>query len=395
MGLDADEFKIDGYLIANSDNDYNYFRQRDNLIAALKRAGAGILVHPYLGEINVLVKEKVSISETFEEGGICRLSMTFIQATGKPKFSDSAFDFIAIVDLSALDTMMAFLDTVQKSIKMATAFVSGTIGAIKGAINKVKNAIQGIANAITVLSNTISAGITAIVSSIDGQLNSPCDLARSIFNAADQMKASVGMLGTVKYGGAVGGCSGKRRGKSEELKGSNIPEKLGCSVVKSLITTQDYDETAFGVIPDEQLSNIKLVTNTSKASMIKTACEIAIRIDFTSQDMMLEVSSLVATAMDNLLLRMGEPDDNVDYTICYNAVQDLRDKFISSMYSKHASTAKEQNYTVPPDVNSALTLAHEKYYDLSRVDDIIYRNRKLVKHPGFMPSGNDLRLLNA
>jgi prophage DNA circulation protein len=396
LGVELEEYKIEGYVIANDKNGYDYFSQRDALASALRKSGPGSLTHPYLGEIYVYVKEKCTITESFEEGGICRFQMTFIQA-GSPRFPSLLFYSLSYLDKSALDMMLQYLDDFASGIKSATTFFSRTLNAIKSTINKVKNAITKIANAITILANTVSSGITDLIATIDALANSPCDLAQALFDGYDLIKNTLGDLGQTQIGGVVGGCSGVRRGGKEKIDKDNIPESLGTSVVNSIVSSQDYEENDLGpgiTGTAEQESNIRMVVDTSKAAALKTACEIGIRINFTSQEKAMALTSTVVSAFDKLLLRLGDPLPGVDNEGRYNATEKLRKTFIEMMIAKNSLLAKEIKFPITSGVSSSLTQAYDLYYDLDRANDIQYRNLGVVRHPGFLPSGNDIMVLN-
>ena len=53
MGKDADEFTIEGFVLANAANLQNYFNERDILISAFREGGTGTLIHPHYGELFV------------------------------------------------------------------------------------------------------------------------------------------------------------------------------------------------------------------------------------------------------------------------------------------------------------------------------------------------------
>ena len=73
-GRRARRYHVRGYLVGD-----DYMARRDALVAACERAGAGTLVHPYLGEQRV-VCDFVGWSERKEEGRYCVIDMTFVEA---------------------------------------------------------------------------------------------------------------------------------------------------------------------------------------------------------------------------------------------------------------------------------------------------------------------------
>ena len=71
LGESQEVYQITG-IITGTD----YIQNRDALIAALKSAGRGELVHPFFGSVQVTAKP-YSLSENMTNLGIARFSMTF------------------------------------------------------------------------------------------------------------------------------------------------------------------------------------------------------------------------------------------------------------------------------------------------------------------------------
>jgi prophage DNA circulation protein len=65
---------VDAYVIGR-----DYFAARDALAAALRQAGPGELVHPYLGTLSV-VAISADLSESTREGGMARFALEFVEA---------------------------------------------------------------------------------------------------------------------------------------------------------------------------------------------------------------------------------------------------------------------------------------------------------------------------
>ncbi|MDD9911661.1 MAG: DNA circularization N-terminal domain-containing protein [Alphaproteobacteria bacterium] len=71
LGRKAKPIVIEGLVIGD-----DYFPKRDALEKALEQKGSGQLVHPYRGTLQVVV-DSYRLSETTNEGGMARFSMTF------------------------------------------------------------------------------------------------------------------------------------------------------------------------------------------------------------------------------------------------------------------------------------------------------------------------------
>lgn len=75
LGERATTFDLDAYVLGA-----DYMVARDQLITALRKAGPGELVHPYLGRVDV-VALGFRLTESTREGGLARLSIRFIRAS--------------------------------------------------------------------------------------------------------------------------------------------------------------------------------------------------------------------------------------------------------------------------------------------------------------------------
>lgn len=74
LGRKAREFTIEAYVLGD-----DYIAHRDRLVSALEEAGPGSLVHPYRGQISVVVRD-FRFTESTREGGLARFSISFVEA---------------------------------------------------------------------------------------------------------------------------------------------------------------------------------------------------------------------------------------------------------------------------------------------------------------------------
>jgi hypothetical protein len=139
VGVEPDRFQVEGYIIASDLNSKRYFDERDELIKALKkisgvtRAGGktdkitnfvedpSTLIHPFYGALEVFIESPATITESFEEGGIARFNMSFIQA-GLSTFPGITEDYINLVNGFSLAMALAFIDGFLADFRAAGAF---------------------------------------------------------------------------------------------------------------------------------------------------------------------------------------------------------------------------------------------------------------------------------
>lgn len=98
LGRKTRRFKLDAWICAGVQNNFNPWPQRDALIAAVEEGGIGTLVHPFFGSLrghvlNISVKQSSS-----ERGGFIAMALDFVEA-GELEFrTDEVEDTQAMVD---------------------------------------------------------------------------------------------------------------------------------------------------------------------------------------------------------------------------------------------------------------------------------------------------------
>lgn len=414
IGLEVLEYKIEGYLIANDYNDYNYLDHKKLLMRAFAEEGPGTLIHPTLGQLTfAYIKGPVSFDEDTDEGGICRFTATFLRGreqvqVNTVKGSRINADDVGNVDLNALEAWLMALDKFATNINRLGMFASSMVLAVANTISRIANTVTKIAGALSSLVNNICRSLYTLANSINTLLDAPCDIAASFKTAADSIKNLAGLVDVLDFGGVTGQCSGKRRGDTVKLNGQSVPESLGVSIINEAIAAADIDESIlktaaatstaganYGATTSEQAENMTLVVNTFMAAVITTTLPIAIRINYTSQQKMEEMLGKLTALLDTYLLRLGEVSDTIDYSDMYSYFDNLKNIFITSMMNKYAGIAKDVDFTVPPDVYSSLVFAYDQYYDLSRSWEARDRNEPLARHPGFLPNGQIIKVLDS
>lgn len=114
MGRKARGFAVDGYVIGD-----DYMEQRDDLIKALEEVGAGELIHPYFGTLQVTVKT-FKVSESSIEGRMARFSIVFDEA-GERFFPNRETDKVAAVSAAADEVSSQAADDFADSFSVEDA----------------------------------------------------------------------------------------------------------------------------------------------------------------------------------------------------------------------------------------------------------------------------------
>ena len=454
IGSDTDEFTIEGYIIQDGSlekddpNYLNYFLERDDLIKALKEKGPGQLIHPFLGIIDVSLIGKAEMKESFQEGGIARFLMTFIRAEEPsapfPKTIVNHQDGIDSVITKGQNYVRDNFGDKYKNEEapgLIAATVSRALTSLNKMLSSVTAAIQGAFPA------QISAALSALSEeylgvNVFGAITNACDLASGIIGMANGLLSLIGEYGDILSSQMLGSCSGVVRGLSNgpwggaqvdpisEIGGfisstmskpTVIGEDYGKSVTRAALALAEYGDAPDSLNPSkfggtltpiniispvsaQQSASQVLIINLIRFLGISIAMRAAVRINYTSHNAVIEILNEIIDVVNAQLLKLGDDTVNTDYSAYninisdpegYQVLNSLKKTFVESMLSIAGPLAKIIEYKVPPDTISSLAAAYNNYGDLSREREIINRNKSLIKHPGFLPGGRVLELLNA
>lgn len=362
LGLKGRAFTLDGYVIGP-----NYMAARDKLIAALEQPGAGQLVHPYRGTLNVALTAPARISESADEGGMARFSLTFME-TGDNAQPAVRPDTPALVDKAADAANSALNTDFGKSFKVAgpADFVATNAASV---VNAALNAVTRVAsfgktgplgeflNSAATISNSASTLLRTpqmLADAIQGQLYG---LAALIENPLDAYRALQSFFGesatpiTVPY----------------------VPITTPSRIRQSI----------------NQAAVIDLVRRTAIAEAARASSQIA----FASYNEAQTTLAVLADTLDaelasNPLTPTGQPEPLNDDV--YDALMELRVAVVRDISARGANLAKLTTVTLPKTM-PALVAAYRIYGDCTMDSDIVARNN--IRHPGFVPGGVKLEVL--
>jgi len=427
LGMDADEFAIEGYIIQTSDNNgnFDYFTERDALITALKKSGVGKLIHPFLGEKLVVTAGRQSIRETFDSGGWAKFGMSFVLA-GENNTPTENIDIVGSVDEAAEHVLNNSADNfyAQYTMEDQPGWVATS------AYNDFSSYISSMKSTVTRIRATSGSSLEQIKMTFDDARATmlevvayPCQVAGLVNDVFESVLGLANLVGSGYLGEVLGSCSGQVYFNKLDPNGTEITKELGSSMTDSLLLVAgDSDYNGYGVSASNSLSSIGgdldpiavttetrarqaanrlAMINVIRAQAIMSAMRTAIRVEYDSLQEAKSVQDKIILSLDYLLLKLGDESSSdpysdygiyVDHRNLYSSLEDLRAIFIKAMREKGLSVAVELVIEAPPDSTTTLQLAYERYNDLSRENNIYKRNKSTIKHPGFMTG--ELRVLS-
>ena len=436
IGQKSNKFVVTGYIVQANRNEFDYMTDRDKLIEALVKKGEGKLVHPFYGAKSCALFDAVEMEESFDEGGICRFTIPFVEATLVKRFpkKKSAKGWLdKIANSSILKSLDDFATKFNGGLSYANSLVSAVVGVTQGVLA----AVNGVVGTLSSTVNFVVNSITTLSTLVQSVLNSPCAIADAYSDMFDKISTLGGMNGDVFLGGILKGCqdpggSGFSAGQDSTteqysdatgrdsggqlLTGENIPQALGASLIDAYTTVSEgFDETDMAEIPAEQEANVRSMIDLVKALPLMYATKVAVRVDFESKESLEDMVNKMIAAFDALILRLGDqsyiqpvnqilenvnadPDsyrrENTGSEELLDLTITMRATFITAMELRKDELAAEVDYIVPDGgIVPALVLAYDQYDDANRDLEIIKRNAKRVSNPAFLSAGETMNLL--
>jgi prophage DNA circulation protein len=341
LGRRAREFTIAVYVLGS-----NYDRDRDALIAAIEQPGAGTLVHPYHGTMQVTVV-RASKSESTREGGICRFSLTCIES-GELRFPVRTIDTAAAVAGAADAAQAAALEDFA-----ATYDVSGQA---QYSVDQVQ------------------ADLGTALAAADSALDGIAEGASSVMRAPSSLGGA--LLDAVK----------------DVAKAADVAEQMLALYERLFEVGQDVRVAAPTTANRRrQGANTEATFWLMRRIGVCEACRTASGMEFDAAQDALAVREQLVAGIDAQLEAVSDVDGRPVSDVVYQELSSLRAAIARDLAERGAALPRVTSYT-PPATLPMLVVAHRIYADATRAEEIVTRNR--VRHPGFVPGGQALEVLS-
>lgn len=357
LGKKARRYNFNAYICIGPFSD-DYIPQRDRLITAIEeKEKPGTLVHPTLGSLEVVPGE-CRVTYNTQDGGIEYFQLEFVQA-GENRFPEGKTRTNAklVTDAdAAVEAAKASFENLFNVTKKP-AFLTDDASQVNGLFVTKLNAMTP--DVPDTLADQQSA-ISTLTSNLTTLLQNPED-----------------------YGDTVTDIIGR------------VPDlftkvKPGYDALRKLLdfTSTLRDIPATTATRRQQQTNrdsqVGLITQTALAEMARTTADL----EFDSYEDAVNHRNDVADNIDAEVLRLGDTDEDE----LVFALETLRSTVILDLTERAASLVRLKNIQIQATL-PALTVAYDLYEDSERDTEIIARNK--IRHPGFLPPGQDLQVLSA
>lgn len=358
LGRRARQFSLEFHVIGS-----DYRSRRDALIDALEAEGPGLLIHPWHGQMMVVVMD-YRTSETTQDGGMCWFTVTFLEAgieVTAPIAVESGQLGAAEADKVVADVPR---DLAGKfSIEDAAAFVEDASAELVTGMAQVTQVAAGLQGGVGPALRAFEAGLSLLPANMQGLLRAPLSLGLSI----------VGLVSTV----SALSTSPRRKIAALTIMLDWIPN----GSVSFAATRNRAREAANR---DALLAAFRLTTAAELARAVSSS-------SFASYEDAVAVRDAVTSRFD--LLAIAAADAGDDTTA--DAFDGLRRAVTRDIAVRGSNLARTYGLVLPQS-EPALRVANRVYGRkgvADRAAELAARNA--VLHPGFLPAGVELQLLTA
>lgn len=342
------------------------FERRDKFLEAIQTPGAGELVHPWLGRMQVKAGE-AELTHDYQQGGMVSMLVTF--------YPDTPLKF-----------PVARVNTQQQVVKASESMWESALARYKAAMAKVDQARLGLAR----LRNNLSAVYTVIqrqFAPFVAVFANLTGLAQSIMNAPGSLSALFSSyFSDFSVQDYLGNDSSYRNTvatasqQAEAVSSINTVSTIGGvdSAAASKATAdlvQDALLVQIALIVSEMPIASQPVSTDTTPSVDQQAVQPFERPEVPVADDVLELRD----GLNEAMLEASLKADSAHYLV----LNTLRQTIVKHLTAVAASGVRLVEIT-PPETLSALVLAYRRFGDATRESEVVERNR--IHHPGFVPA---------
>lgn len=409
LGRSTRRIGLVGFLVENSIvyGGGSVVAQREAMVAAAEQAGPGILVHPTLGELRVVVPDGgLGVSERWDTGRYFELSFSFIEAGDRlfPAVSASNQSLVdSLIDKLGLASAADFVSSVTRTVNLGLGVVRGVISLGNAIVTRVVSTVAGfqvlvgqasrdatnLANLASLLTGNFSRYENANVSSAFAKGRQSSGTAPTTI-ATLTAQGAEGRADVTASSSALGAAAAALDASSVQSIPSAATDLTTAlaSVVKNPADAVRIFSGLGAYTPDPvttagQTGSAAAIAQAATAALLRRAAlgelsRAAVGYVPSSYDDAISVRNTVADALDAEILVAGDAGDDASFL----ALRDLRQAIVDALTATGSDLSALQNFQFGASQPS-LALAQRLYQDASRSDELISEANPI--HPAFMP----------
>lgn len=334
----------------------DYVNQANALLGAAEQAGPGTLVHPWLGSMQVTLKDPARVS--FDNGlGVARISLSFVEA-GTLEFPSAD----AATPVQSQQAAGALEDASQASLE-ATYSVDGepdfvqasALDTLAAEFADFKTMVGQVGQ--DVLGYAATAG--QYLALAQGFISDPRQLGQAVLGFLGLSSLANGVQRWTNIVRAVTHLADNKRSQRATSNGYTTPTRF--TVVTNTQALQSH------------MRCVLLAQAVGASSLVGSKRDGATN---PAYDDLVNLRNTLVAALDAEAL-LPSTSDTV-----YTALVNARAAVWQDLTTRSRDNARLASVT-PPETVPAVVLAYNLYQDAARDLEIVGRNR--LRHPGFVP----------
>lgn len=366
LGRATRAFTVDAFVIG-----VDYIQQANALIAAAEQEGPGTLVHPWLGSLQVAMKDLLRVN--FDASlGQAIVSFSFVEP-GELAFPAASNSTPSISQIAADTMCTAGVESFSKTFMVSglPSFVSDLAGFN---ISKAFSFAGGLGGSFSPLS-AWARQLGGYATTAQSLLGLPLQLGQQVMDWFDLSGIVAALsIGSAGAGPTFATASATRPGTDPlAAMALGIVGLAGNGGAGGVLNAPIPALTATPA-RRQQIQNNAAINGLVRRAMLAQAVGISSHVDASVQAPALAVRNALCQALD---MESLVADD-----VSYDALQAARRAVWTDLTARASGGARVLDYT-PTAVQPALVLAYDRYEDAGRAVELADRNG--IVHPGFVP----------
>lgn len=355
LGRRARVFVVEAYVIGD-----DYMTRRDALIEAIEQPGAGELVHPRWGTLQVAVQDYVSVRETPREGGIARFSISFIEA-GQNVFPKANWDTVAEVDdaSTAVEEAAATDFDENFSVEGSSVLAEDALTSVQRGVNELLATARRVTDVGAIASVVGTVG--RISSNLNALLRTPLTLVNNVRGLYGQFIQNI--TRPLAAFADLQNLFARSLRPSRSVVAAARPGSTRAQLLSNEAAMADL-QRRLALANQARALAVALQAGDGNEPAIDTAARA------------LELRDRLLNQVD-VELEDNDPPPELAAALVRLRAAVARDVAERSELLRRASTF------TPAAVLPSLLIAHRVYQDAARADELERRNA--IRHPAFVP----------
>lgn len=351
LGASPDEFSIEAIIAGN-----DFLSDAAAFEAALRQKGAGTLVHPYYGSLNVIVMPPVRVDRSLEAVGEVRFSIN-VQKFGDLIYPLALADTVAALT-SASDSLFASIASDFNDRFSIDGLQDFLVDDAAGRVSSLSSSINGLMS---------KSGLIATAKQF---LPSSWNVAANLAEQVIGMFSGISGVTKPKQKAVIG---------SSTVSTSSTPARAVLNVMSSATQISSGEATGRSV----RITNAQALDYLFRASALASAASVAKYATYDSREDAIAVRNNLASNIELLRNDLGEAGYDKSWRDSGMVLAAVT-KDINERLGRLPKTVKIR----PSAPRSSLALANRLYGDdlgnlFNSAEEIVSRNK--VRHPGVVP----------